>query len=91
MPKAENAKEFKLISKRLKFLRKQKGYNNYEHIAFELDMSRSAYWRLESGENFEMKTLIKVCRLLGVSLEVFFDGIDEPAVVKKNKRTEAKL
>jgi transcriptional regulator with XRE-family HTH domain len=90
MPKAENAKEFKLISKRLKFLRKQKGYNNYEHIAFELNMSRSAYWRLESGENFEMKTLIKVCRLLGVSLEVFFDGIDEPTMVEKSKKLAAK-
>jgi transcriptional regulator with XRE-family HTH domain len=86
MAKAENAKEFKLISKRLKFLRKQKGYNNYEHIAFELDMSRSAYWRLESGQNFEMKTLIKVCRLLGVSLEVFFDGINEPSITKKIKK-----
>jgi transcriptional regulator with XRE-family HTH domain len=87
MPKSENTKEFKLISKRLKFLRKQKGYNNYEHIAFELDMSRSAYWRLESGNNFEMKTLIKVCRLLGVSLEVFFDGIKEPSAIKKTKKS----
>ena len=63
---------------RLKELRKSKGYSNYEHIAFELGMSRSAYWRLETGANFELKTLIKICRLLDVSLEEFFQGIKIP-------------
>ena len=70
--------ELQAIATRLKELRKSKGYSNYEHIAFELGMSRSAYWRLETGVNFEMKTLIKICRLLDVSLEEFFKGIDIP-------------
>lgn len=70
--------ELEAIALRLKELRKEKGYTNYEHIAFELGMSRSAYWRLETGVNFELKTLIKVCRLLNVSLEEFFKGIDIP-------------
>ncbi len=70
--------ELKAIADRLKQLRKEKGYTNYEHIAFDLGMSRSAYWRLETGANFELKTLIKVCTLLGVSLEDFFKGIDIP-------------
>lgn len=70
--------ELDLIAKRLRELRKSKGYNNYEHIAFDLGMSRSAYWKLEAGSNFEMKTLIKVCRLLGVTLEEFFEGIKVP-------------
>ena len=73
-----NEEEFKAISLRLKELRKSKGYNNYEHIAFELNMSRSAYWKLESGKNFEIKTLIKVCRLLEITLEDFFKGIQLP-------------
>jgi transcriptional regulator with XRE-family HTH domain len=81
--KVEITKEFKLIAERLKTLRKEKGYSNYEHIAFELEMSRSAYWRIESGENFEMKTLIKICRLLNVTLEEFFNGINEPKHKKK--------
>lgn len=67
--------ELKQIGERLKELRKAKGYNNYEHIAFDLQMSRSAYWRLENGANFELKTLIRVCKLLDVSLEEFFKGI----------------
>ena len=70
--------ELKAIAERLKQLRKLKGYKNYEHISFELGMSRSAYWRLETGANFELKTLIKICKLLGVSLEEFFMGITIP-------------
>ena len=70
--------ELNAIANRLKELRKAKGYTNYEHIAFALEMSRSAYWRLETGANFELKTLIKICRLLDVSLEEFFHGIKIP-------------
>ncbi|MBF2708976.1 helix-turn-helix domain-containing protein [Flavobacterium soyangense] len=70
--------ELNAIALRLKELRKSKGYSNYEHIAFELGMSRSAYWRIETGANFELKTLIKICRLLDVSLEEFFQGIKIP-------------
>jgi transcriptional regulator with XRE-family HTH domain len=83
MSKAIKEKAFLQISKRLKSLRKEKGFNNYEHIAYELDMSRSAYWRIESGENFEIKSLIKICKLLNVSLEEFFEGITEPKMKKK--------
>jgi transcriptional regulator with XRE-family HTH domain len=73
-----NKEEYQAIAQRLKDLRKAKGYSNYEHIAFSLEMSRSAYWRLETGVNFELKTLIKICRLLDVTLEEFFEGIDIP-------------
>lgn len=76
----ENPKlpELEAIAIRLKELRKSKGYSNYEHIAFELGMGRSAYWRLETGVNFELKTLIRICKLLEVSLEDFFKGITIP-------------
>ncbi|ABQ05700.1 helix-turn-helix domain-containing protein [Flavobacterium johnsoniae] len=73
-----NMEELNAIALRLKELRKAKGYSNYEHIAYALEMSRSAYWRLETGANFELKTLIKICRVLEISLEEFFKGIDLP-------------
>ncbi|BDB54872.1 hypothetical protein GENT5_11770 [Flavobacterium ammoniigenes] len=73
-----NKLEYEAIANRLKLLRKEKGYSNYEHIAFALEMSRSAYWRLEKGVNFEIKTLIKICKLLDVTLEEFFAGIELP-------------
>lgn len=65
--------DFEWISKRLKQLRKEKGFNNYEHFAYELGMSRSAYWRIEKGSNFEMKTLFRICKLLGITVQDFFN------------------
>jgi len=41
-------------------------------------MSRSAYWRLESGSDFNLKTLIRVCSLLEITLEDFLNGISLP-------------
>lgn len=87
MKKAEKIPELGVIANRLKQIRKERGYNNYEHIAFDLGMSRSAYWRLESGENFSLKTLIKICKLLNMTLEQFFQGIDTPKINKKKKIT----
>ena len=63
--------DFQWILKRLKELRKEKGFKNYEHFAYELGMSRSAYWRIEKGSNFEMKTLFRICKLLGISVQEF--------------------
>ena len=68
----EFSEDFEWISNRLKELRKQKGFNNYEHFAYELGMSRSAYWRIEKGANFEIKTLLRICKLLGITLQDFF-------------------
>ncbi|GAA3724108.1 hypothetical protein GCM10022422_01360 [Flavobacterium ginsengisoli] len=79
----DSIEELQAIALRLKELRKAKGYSNYEHIAFALEMSRSAYWRLETGANFELKTLIKICKLLDISLEEFFKGIDIPNSKRK--------
>ncbi len=64
--------DFQWISQRLKQLRKEKGYKNYKHFAYELGMSRSAYWRIEKGSNFEMKTLFRICKLLGITVQEFF-------------------
>jgi transcriptional regulator with XRE-family HTH domain len=69
----EFEQDFLWISKRLKELRKEKGFNNYEHFAYELGMSRSAYWRIEKGSNFEMRTLLRICKLLGISVQEFFN------------------
>lgn len=86
MEKGEKLPELIAIANRLKELRKEKGFANYEHIAFELGMSRSAYWRLESGENFSLKTLVKICKLLEITLEQFFNGVNTPKTIKKKKK-----
>jgi transcriptional regulator with XRE-family HTH domain len=86
MKKPDKVPELAFVSERLKELRKEKGFKNYEHIAFELGMSRSAYWRLESGENFSLKTLVKICKLLDVTLEQFFESVTVPKPIKKKKK-----
>jgi transcriptional regulator with XRE-family HTH domain len=73
MQKQEDfSQEFQWISNRLKELRKERGFNNYEHFAYELGMSRSAYWRIEKGSNFEMKTLFRICKVLNITINEFF-------------------
>ena len=86
MKKAEKIPELVVIADRLKEIRKENGYANYEHIAYDLDMSRSAYWRLESGENFSLKTLIKICKLMEITLEDFFSGVKVPKLAPKKKK-----
>jgi hypothetical protein len=49
-------------------------------------MSHSAYWRLENGDNFSLKTLIKVCKLLGITFEEFFTDVNVPKAEKKKKK-----
>lgn len=80
--KTNNIEELKAISNRLKELRKDKGYSNYESFCHELGMSRSSYFRLESAHNFNIATLIKICKHLDITLEEFFAGIELP---KKSK------
>ena len=81
----EFEQDFLWISKRLKELRKEKGFNNYEHFAYELGMSRSAYWRIEKGSNFEMRTLLRICKLLGISVQEFFNFNAEEKSDDNNK------
>lgn len=77
-PTISEQETYNAIATRLRELRKAKGYSNYEHVAYDLDMSRSAYWRLETGVNFEIKTLIRICKLFNITIEEFFKGIDVP-------------
>lgn len=57
---------------RLKQLRKENGYSNYEHFAYEIGISRSQYGKYENGGNIKFTTLCKILKHLNVSLEDFF-------------------
>jgi transcriptional regulator with XRE-family HTH domain len=60
---------------RLKYYRKLKGYSNYEHLAYDLGISRSQYGKYENGGNIKFTTLCKILKQLDISLEEFFkDG-----------------
>jgi transcriptional regulator with XRE-family HTH domain len=69
--------ELKRIGARIKELRKKKGYTSYETFANEHDVHRVQWGRYEQGLDMYSSTLIKIVKLLGVSLKDFFnEGFD---------------
>lgn len=61
-----------LLGKRLRYFRKQKGYTNYEHLAYDIGISRSQYGKYEKGGNIKFTTLCIILKHLDVSLADFF-------------------
>lgn len=60
------------IGNRLKELRVERGFSNYENFAFTHNLPRSQYGRYENGEDMRLSSLIKVLEAMEVSLEEFF-------------------
>lgn len=61
------------VGKRLKEIRIQKGFSNYENFAFSHELPRSQYGRYENGEDMRLSSLIKVLEAMDVTLEDFFN------------------
>ena len=70
-----NREEKQLIqlSERLRYYRKMRGYSNYEHLAYDVGISRSQYGKYENGGNIKFTTLCKILDHLNVSLKEFFN------------------
>jgi len=85
MPKKEKERDHKddvilleKLGKRIKELRIDKGYTNYEHFAYDSGISRTQYGKYEVGDNLKFLTLIKILRTMNVSLDEFFaDGFGD--------------
>lgn len=75
MTEEENQDRLKAIGKRIKELRVKAGYSSLETFANDHDLGRRNYWRLESGGNFKMSTLLRIIEIHKISLETFFKGI----------------
>ena len=65
------------ISKRIRELREKAGYTNYENFAWDNKIGRMQYWRLENNANFTMTTLFKVLDAHSMTMEDFFEGMEE--------------
>lgn len=65
-------KNLQLLGERLRYFRKQKGYSNYEHLAYDVGISRSQYGKYEKGGNIKFTTLCLILKHLDVSLTDFF-------------------
>lgn len=68
----EEQKYLTKLGSRLKKLRKEKGYSNYEYFAYEIGISRAQYGKYEAGANIKFTTLLKILKGLEISLEEFF-------------------
>lgn len=61
------------IAQKLVELRKKKGYSSYESFAFDHDIPRMQYWRIEKGKtNITLKSLVKILAIHKLTVEEFF-------------------
>jgi transcriptional regulator with XRE-family HTH domain len=61
------------IGKKLRELRIIKGYKSYESFAFDHDLPRMQYWRIENGKtNITIKSLMKVLSIHKLTIQEFF-------------------
>lgn len=62
------------IGKKLRRLRIEKGYSSYETFAFDYDIPRMQYWRMEKGKtNLTIKSLQRVLMIHKITFSSFFD------------------
>ena len=74
----EKPKEILQLAKRIRQLRKEKGYTSQETFAYDNDYTLSYFSRLERGEDIRFSSLNKVCKALGIDLKTFFSkGFDK--------------
>lgn len=64
------------IAAKVKELRINAGYSSHESFAWDNNLNRVQYWRIENGSNITMKTLLRVIDLFKISLSEFFKDID---------------
>jgi len=62
----------KQIAEKLRELRIKKGYSNHEFFAWDNEINRVQYWKVEKGSNITIKTLLKILDIHGISLSEFF-------------------
>lgn len=60
----------------IKSLRVNRGYSSAEIFAYEHDLNRVSYWRMEKGSNITLKSLIRILDIHKVSLKEFFQDFD---------------
>lgn len=64
------------IANKIKELRIQKGYSSHESFAWDNNLNRVSYWRIEKGSNITLKTLFSILDIHKISLIDFFKDID---------------
>lgn len=67
------------LGKRLRSLRKAKGFKNYELFAYQNDINRVQYGGYEQGKDLRVSTLFKLISAFGLTPAEFFkEGFEIP-------------
>ena len=61
------------LGKRLKEVRKAKGYTNYERFAYLHNIGRAQYGKYERGADMKISTFFKIMRELEITPNEFFE------------------
>lgn len=63
------------IGEKLRQLRKECGYTSAESFAYDHDLPRVHYWRIESGKvNITVRSLHRILSIHRLTLDDFFTG-----------------
>lgn len=72
-----SAEMLEKLSKRIKSIRKEKGYSNYENFAFTHGFNRVQYGRYEKGSDLRFTSLARIVKAFDMTLQEFFsEGFD---------------
>jgi transcriptional regulator with XRE-family HTH domain len=64
------------IGTKLTDLRKQKGYSSHEDFAYDYEIPRVQYWRIEKGKtNLTIRSLCRLLTIHKLSVDEFFCSI----------------
>ena len=66
------------LGKRIKDLRKKKGFSSYEFFAYENKIGRSQYGKYEQGLDMQFSSILKIIEIHGITVKEFFSkGFEE--------------
>lgn len=78
LTEAQEKKYLTKLGQRIKQLRIEKGYSNYEYFAYDVGISRAQYGKYEAGANIKFNTLLKIIKGFDMTVEEFFmEGFDK--------------
>lgn len=72
---SKNEKRLKKVGERLSELRKKAGYKSQETFAFDHELNRTQYARMETGANITLSSLLRVLDVHKMTPEEFFRGL----------------
>jgi transcriptional regulator with XRE-family HTH domain len=77
-------KFFTALGQRIQALRKRRGYSQEDMISFGYTVR---YWqRIEAGKPITLRTLLRICGILGTTAEAVVRGLGPKAVKRPAKR-----